>query len=352
MLVGSGVLRQAGVLLRSFLAPAAVAVIADARVAELHLGALSPALRSAGFDVGVCEVPPGEASKSLESAGRVYEWLAAQGHARDSLMVALGGGVTGDLAGFVAATWMRGIPWVNCPTTIEAAVDAAVGGKTGVNLASGKNLVGTFHPPRLVLIDVDTFATLPERDFVAGMAEAVKHGVVRDGTLLDWLESNAGTLRSGDAKVLVELVCRNVRIKADVVAEDERETGGRDGIGRAALNYGHTLGHALESYFGYELRHGECVGLGMLAAASIAAGRGVAAEDLRARLCRVLGLLGLPVATPREVSCENVAPFLARDKKSSGGRTRFVLASEPGRLFWADDVRTDEIESALAQLRP
>jgi len=339
-------------LLPSLGAAGPVAVVTDSRVAGLHLGPLRQTLTSAGLDVSVFEIQPGESSKSLESAGRVYEWLAAEGFARDSWIVALGGGVTGDLAGFVAATWLRGIAWVNCPTTTEAAIDASVGGKTGVNLAAGKNLVGAFHPPRLVLIDVETFATLPERDFVAGLAEAVKHGVVRDGTLLDWLESNVGGLRIRDRAVLVELVCRNVRIKADVVRDDEHETGGRDGIGRAALNYGHTIGHALESHFRYDLRHGECIGLGMLAAASIASGRSVGAKGLRARLRQLLHLFGLPVVTPRAVSVGDISGFLTADKKSLGGRVRFVLASEPGTLFWADDVGADEIEAALAELRP
>jgi len=253
----------------------------------------------------------------------------------------------GDLAGFTAATWLRGVPFINCTTTTEGAIDASIGGKTAVNLKSGKNLVGAFHQPRLVLIDTDTFRTLPQRDFRAGLAEAVKHALIRDLALLDWLTENARPIRDQHESTLIELVRRNVAIKAAVIRDDEHETGGSDGIGRAALNFGHTIGHAVEAAAEYELRHGEAVAIGLMAALQLGRARGLTPAALVDRARAALTALGLPTAPAPTLDAAALWPFMTRDKKAAAGRVRFLLLREPGRLEWSEDVHADEIAGAL-----
>ncbi len=346
--IGPGLLRSLGEAVRAAGVGPRVTIITDEHVAPRHGQAAIESVRAAGLEAHCITIPAGERSKSLEQAARIYDELAARGVDRADALVALGGGVVGDLAGFVAATWHRGVPLFNCPTTTEAAVDAAVGGKCGLNLPAGKNLVGTFHPPRAILIDVDTFATLPERDFRSGLAESVKHGLIRDAALLDWHEANGAALMERDTHALVELVRRNVEIKAAVVAGDPFDTGGPDGIGRAALNFGHTVGHALEAAVGFELRHGECVGLGILAALRVGAARGITPGEFVPRVEGVLRALGLPTVVPRALDTEAIWSFILRDKKARGGRPRFLLLAGPGRLVWAEDVRAEEVRRGVA----
>lgn len=303
-----------------------IAFVTDTTVARLHLGRFADALRARGRRVTAAVVPDGEGSKSLARAEELCESFAREGLDRRALVVALGGGVVGDLGGFVASIFMRGIAYVQVPTTLLAQVDSSVGGKTGVNLPAGKNLVGTFWQPRLVYADIATLASLSDRDRAAGLAEVVKHAFIADAPLLQWLEERAAAVRAGEPELLAELVVRSCAIKARVVGSDERETAGA----RARLNFGHTVGHALESASQHErepLRHGEAVALGMLAAARIQHALG--GVDLGARLTRLLQALGLPTDLDARLSPSSLAR-IAVDKKRGGDTIGFVVVDEPG----------------------
>ncbi|MFO0974592.1 MAG: 3-dehydroquinate synthase [Phycisphaerae bacterium] len=349
--IGHGLLARIGGLLADRLTARRAFVIADESVAALHGPALLDGLRRAGFDTRAAAVPAGEGGKTLEVAARLYLDLAREPVDRRMPIIALGGGATGDVAGFVAATWLRGVPLVLCPTTVEAAVDAAIGGKSAVNIAAAKNLVGAIHQPIAVMTDVGAFATLSERDLHAGLAECVKHALIRASDRLTWLTEQAGALLARDAATLVELVGWNVRIKAAVVAADPRETGGADGIGRAALNFGHTVGHALESHSGYALRHGECVALGLLAALRLGVERGVTPAGWIDRTRDVLARLGLPARLPAAVDTAALWDHAQRDKKRSADGVRFVVVGEAG-LAWAERVTPAEFERAVAEIAP
>ncbi len=258
----------------------------------------------------------------------------------------------GDLAGFLAATWLRGVPFINCTTTTEGAIDAAVGGKTAVNLKAGKNLVGAFHQPRLVLVDIATFRTLPARDLRAGLAEAVKHALIRDPALFNWLETNAAAILNHDETATVELIRKNVNIKAAVVREDEHETGAEDSVGRAALNFGHTIAHALEAHAAFALRHGECVAIGLLAALQIGVARKFTDPALLERTRALLAAFGLPTHAPADLEPTAFWTYMTRDKKSAEGRVRFLLMPTSGKLEWADDVTAAEAAAAITALAP
>ena len=271
--IGPGALGRIGERLRGRCEAGRATLITDTNVGPLYGEKAASSLDAAGFEVVVLTVPAGDASKSTARAGLLYDELAGRRHGRWEPVVALGGGMVGDLAGFVAATWQRGVPFVQCPTTVEADVDAGVGGKTAVNHPAGKNLIGVFHQPVLVCIDTDCLGTLGGRDFRAGLAESVKHAVIRDAAFFDWHEARRAEILGREPTVVLELIRRNCENKAAVVVADEREAC-RDGVGRAALNFGHTIGHAIEAQTGYTLRHGEAVSLGM-----------VASMDLAARLC-------------------------------------------------------------------
>jgi 3-dehydroquinate synthase len=320
-----------------------IAIVTDATVARLHLPRFADALRARSRRVTAAVVPDGESSKSLARADELCESFAREGLDRRALVVALGGGVVGDLAGFVASIFLRGVAYVQVPTTLLAQVDSSVGGKTGVNLPAGKNLVGSFWQPRFVFADVTALATLSDRDRSAGLAEVVKHALIADASLLERLENKAAEARAGDANLMAELVARSCVIKARVVGSDERETSGA----RALLNFGHTVGHALESASqlgpsgaagGAEssetsardpLRHGEAVALGMLAAVRIGRAVNPSRADLEPRLQRLLAALGLPTDLERRLSPASLAR-VAVDKKRGGDTIQFVVVDEPG----------------------
>ncbi len=318
-------------------------IITDETVAALHGSAIAAHVPNAA----VVAVPAGERSKSLRAAETLYDHLAAARMLRGDVLIALGGGMIGDLTGFVAGTWMRGMRFVQMPTTTEAAVDASVGGKTGVNHPAGKNLIGVFHQPSAVVIDTDLLATLPDRDHAAGLAESVKHAVIRDPRFLAWHESRARQIAGRHPETLARLIARNCRIKAGVVALDEREAGIR-----AILNYGHTIGHALEHVLGFELRHGECVALGMIAENAIAVGRqAMRAADAR-RVADVLAALGLPTRLPRVVAAGDVIEACRLDKKSEGDAVHFVLVAQFGAAQRVVNVQASEIAAALEAIQP
>ena len=272
-------------------------------------------------------VAPGEGSKTRTRWGVLTDRLLALGLGRDSGIVALGGGVVGDLAGFVAATYHRGIPWLSVPTSLLAMVDAAVGGKTGVNTPLGKNLVGAFHPPAAVLADPAALRTLRSAHRRAGLAEALKHGLAADAEYFEWIAGNAGGLRGGDAVLLEELVTRSVQIKAAVVMEDEHEQGRR-----AILNAGHTVGHAIEQVTEYSILHGEAVAIGLVAECLLAERMGVAGRGLAERVREALVWLGCPVALEPEWSIDSILAAMARDKKVRGDGLRFALPTGVGAM--------------------
>jgi 3-dehydroquinate synthase len=325
--------------------PAQVVVIADRNVADLHLDALAAALPAVP---PVVTFPAGENSKSLACAERVFGFLAEQRVERGAIVIAFGGGVAGDLGGFVAATWLRGIAFVPVATSLLAAVDASVGGKTAVNIPAGKNLVGAFHQPVGVIVDLDFLETLSGRDYASGLAECVKQAAIRDPDLFAWLEAHGEAILKREPDVLGELIARNCEVKAAVVSADEREMGLR-----AILNYGHTLGHAIEHRLEYDLRHGECVALGMIAENEIARGRGMLAGETVERIRALLRRCGLPTVLPRALDPAEVIESCRVDKKVQGGVPHFVLLRDVGDpVRGVADVSEAEIAAAMSAIAP
>ncbi|MGH7725251.1 MAG: 3-dehydroquinate synthase [Candidatus Eiseniibacteriota bacterium] len=343
-----GALSRLGVLMRrAGIAPGACAIVSDTKVARLYGAKARTTLARAGYrPVALLTVPSGERSKSLARAASLYRAFAKLGLERGRPVVALGGGVVGDLAGFVASTWLRGVPLVMVPTTVLAQVDSSVGGKTGVNLPEGKNLVGTFHQPRLVVIDPNVLATLPVRHVRAGLAEAAKMGFAVDRGLVPLLERDASALRKGgrDAvPALARAIARAVRAKAKIVTQDERE----DGL-RQLLNYGHTAGHALETLGDYRRwLHGEAVAIGMTVAAGAAVRRGILSKAVAARQVALLEALGLPSRLPAGVSARKLFDIMKLDKKSRAGSPRFVLTRGVGVASFGQPLNRSEVLVAL-----
>ena len=325
VVVGPGLLDQVDRLVPIPPHARRAALVTSGAVLGLYADRVAQRLRESGLTVEVIELPDGEVAKTLDTLQLCYHAFAHMPLGRDDVVVALGGGVVGDLAGFAAATWNRGVGLVQIPTTLLAQVDAAIGGKTGVNLTEGKNLVGAFHQPLAVVADVSTLASLPLRERRAGLGEVVKYGFIADPTVLDALERTPDDAVAGEPGLLTDLVRRSVAVKAKVVAADERESGDR-----ALLNYGHTVGHVIESLGDYTTyRHGEAVGLGMVFAARLGERLGVSEAGLADRTAAVLGGLGLPVGG---VTIDPDAAWdrLARDKKARAG-VRFVICERPGR---------------------
>lgn len=299
-----------------------LAYITDDTVASLRA-----TWRAAIADNALFTFPAGEASKTRKTWSRLSDALLSAGYDRQSAIVALGGGVVGDLAGFVAATLLRGVPYAQVPTTLLAMLDASVGGKVGVDTALGKNLIGAFHPPAIVIADPHSLLTLPDRVYRAGLAEAVKHGVIADAVYFDWIEREAARLIARDLEALTQLVTRSVEIKAQVVSEDERE-GGR----RAILNAGHTIAHGLEQESAYQLPHGEAVGLGLIAECRIAERMGLVADGLSARVTGVLAALGLPTRVSPPPVMARVLEAMLHDKKNRDGAIRLALPTRLGGM--------------------
>jgi 3-dehydroquinate synthase len=305
------------------------AVISDSNVARRYAKTALASLRAAGFEPVLITVPAGEKSKNLQTVLRCCGQLARHRLERNSFIVALGGGVVGDLAGFVAAAYLRGIAFVQVPTTLLAQVDSSVGGKVGVNLPAGKNLVGAFYQPRLVLCDLSALATLPARQLRAGLAEVIKYGIIRDAALFARLEKDLESLLALDPAALADIVARCCEIKAGVVGQDERESGLR-----AILNFGHTIGHAIEAVSGYgKYLHGEAIAIGQVAAARLSVALSGLSAGEAGRIEALLARAGLPVAIPLSARQQTrLLEAMRLDKKVSGGRTRFVLARRIGRV--------------------
>ena len=345
IVVGSGVIGSVGPAVAATGARRTV-VITDAAVANSHAAATADSLRSSGLDVATLTVPSGEASKSVAALERLWNEMARLAVDRHTHVIGVGGGVVGDLAGFAAATFGRGLPVWHVPTTLVAQVDSAIGGKTGINLGAGKNLVGSFWQPRGVIADVDTLATLPDREFKSGMAEVVKYGMILDPAFFDWLEANAGTILARDAVALRHVVSRSAALKADVVERDEREITGL----RAILNYGHTFAHAYETAAGYgTLLHGEAVAIGMVSAAALAHSLGRIGPDVVTRQEQLLRSFDLPVTVPTGAAFASDALLatMARDKKTVGGRLRFVLPTQIGHVELVDGIDPATVRSIV-----
>ena len=341
-----GALERLGAVMREAGLSGAAYVVSDSDVHRHYGRQAEDALRGAGFETDSCVVPAGEASKTFETASRVYDWLVAHRAERGHAIVALGGGMVGDLAGFVAATFLRGLPLVHAPTSLLAMVDASVGGKVAVDHREGKNLIGAFYQPRLVLADVSTLKTLPPRELTSGWAEVIKHALIQDADLLVLLEDGAPALANLDPESTTQAVRRSVAIKAQVVSEDERETTGR----RTILNYGHTVGHALEAAADYTgLLHGEAVAIGMMAAAEIGRRLGVTPPPLVKRQRAVLERFGLPLRAP-ELSLGRVLSAVTLDKKVSGKAVRWVLLADIGLPVLRQDVPEALVEEVVAEL--
>jgi 3-dehydroquinate synthase len=341
--VGSGILHDLGRLAREAgLGAGRCAVVADTNVARLYGERATASLKRANFAPVTIEVPAGESSKSLAMLEEIYGRLAAAEIDRAGAIFALGGGVVGDLAGFAAATWMRGIAVVQVPTTVVAQVDSSLGGKTGVNHSTGKNLIGAFHQPRAIVADVATLATLPEREFREGLAEVIKYGAIMDAAMIAELEGTIDAILARDAKTLEAAVAKSLRHKATVVSADERESGLRK-----TLNFGHTIGHALEASAGYgNILHGEAVAIGMAAAVTLSEARAGLSAAEGARLVRLIERAGLPVAIPPNARNADFVRALRLDKKRTGAAVEFVLLDRLGHAL-TRKLSFDEILAAI-----
>ena len=326
-----------------------IAVLTESRVAALHLPALRAGLANAGLTAVALELEPGEATKGWDALSHAVEWLIAERVGRDDLVLAFGGGVIGDLAGFAAAVLRRGVGFVQVPTTLLAQVDSSVGGKTGINSTQGKNLIGAFHQPRLVLADTELLDTLPERDFLAGYGEVAKYGLLGDAGFFAWLETNGPALKAGDVAARQHAVRRSCEMKAAIVARDETEQGDR-----ALLNLGHTFGHALEAATGYSERllHGEAVAIGCLLAFELSARLGLCAQEAPSRVAAHLEAMGMKrrlADIPGEIpGPEALVALMGQDKKVRDGRIAFVLARDIGAAFVARDVSLAAVRALLA----
>jgi 3-dehydroquinate synthase len=339
VLIGSGLIDRAGVLIRPLLRQPRVAVVMDATVEALHGARLDAALQAGGIAVHPVVIQPGEAAKSFAGLQALCDALLALELGRGDLIVAFGGGVVGDLAGFAAAILKRGIDFVQIPTTLLAQVDSSVGGKTAIDTARGKNLVGAFHQPRLVLADLGVLETLPRRELVCGYAEVIKYGLLGDAAFFEWLEVNGPAVLALDAAALTRAVGRCVQMKAEIVAEDERETGRR-----ALLNLGHTFAHALEAEtgFGEALKHGEAVGIGCALAFRFSVHLGLCPGQDAERAARAIAAAGLPTRLDQlaghPFAAAALVAHMAQDKKAEGGQLTFILARGIGEAFVSKGV--------------
>ena len=342
--VGGGLLPRLGAECAQIKLGQRCAVITDANVAKNFARTALKSLVASGFEPVLIIIPAGEKSKRLAVVEKCCDQLAAHRLERKSFIVALGGGVVGDLAGFVAATYLRGVPFVQVPTTLLAQVDSSVGGKTGVNLSAGKNLIGAFYQPQLVLCDLDTLKTLPRREFVSGLAEVIKYGIIYDAILFAQIERNLPKLLERDAATLRSVVARCCEIKADVVGQDETESGLR-----AILNFGHTIGHAIENSSGYgKFLHGEAIAIGQVAAAKLSQKiLGLPSGDAE-RIKKLFVSAGLPVKIKLDAARrKKLFAAMKLDKKVSAGEIKFVLAKKIGKVTWGRKVVSEVIDEVL-----
>jgi 3-dehydroquinate synthase len=342
--VGANILDRLGELARGAgLKPGSCAVVTDATVEKLYAARVEDSLRKGGFAPAIISVPPGEASKSLPTLELLYDRMTAIGLDRNSVVFAVGGGVVGDLAGFAAATFLRGVPLVQVPTTVVAQVDSALGGKTAINHRHAKNLIGAFYQPRLIVADVSTLATLPDREFREGLAEVIKYGAIMDAPMIADLERDLDSILARRSDLLEQVVARSLAHKAAVVSADERESGLRK-----SLNFGHTIGHAIEASAGYgSYFHGEAVAIGMVAAARLSSKYAGFSADQASRLQRLIERAGLPTAMPDGWRSDDFIRALGLDKKRAAGAIEFVLLDRLGHCL-TQSLSSDDIVSPLS----
>jgi 3-dehydroquinate synthase len=346
--IGPGLIASSAAHIAPLLKRPRVAVVSETRVAALHLDALRTGLAAAGIEMTSLELPPGESTKAWPEFTRCTEWLLAQKIERGDVIVALGGGVIGDLVGFAAAVLRRGVRFVQIPTSLLAQVDSSVGGKTGINAPQGKNLIGAFHQPSLVLADTDALDTMPDRDLLSGYGEVVKYGLLGDAKFFEWLEKNGPALRAGDTDARVEAVRHSVQMKADIVVRDETEQGDR-----ALLNLGHTFCHALEAATGYSdrLLHGEGVAVGCALAFELSSRMGLCSQEDPSRVRAHLKDMGMKTDIadiPGDLpDAETLLDLMGQDKKVVHGQLRFILARGIGAAFVTSDVPKDKVLSVL-----
>jgi len=307
-------------------APKKMMIITDSNVAPLYSEEVKNVLEKSGYDISIYIFPAGEENKKIEVVMDMCRACMSNNLDRKSMIIALGGGVAGDMAGFASAVYMRGIPFVQIPTTLLSQSDSSVGGKTGVDFCGGKNIIGAFHQPKMVYINVNTLKTLPEKEFVSGMGEVIKHGIIRDKKFFEYVEKNAVKIKSLDADTLIELSETNCKIKADVVSEDEKESGLR-----RILNFGHTVGHAVESAFDFTKTHGQCVAFGMISVFKIALDRGLITQAELIRLINVLNEYGFETSAVF-YDKEKIIELVHKDKKKDGNNVSFVLSEEIGSV--------------------
>lgn len=322
-----------------------VLIVTNDVVAPFYLAALENALALANFTVASCVLPDGEHHKNQESINRIYDALLERHFARDCTLVALGGGVIGDMVGFAAASFMRGVNFIQVPTTLLAQVDSSVGGKTGINHPRGKNMIGAFWQPVAVLADMTTFDTLPAREFAAGLAEVVKYALILDESFLTWLEAHSDAIMARDGEILAQMVRRSCQFKADVVAADERESGLR-----ALLNFGHTFGHVIETHQGYGVwLHGEAVSAGMMQALAMSCELGLITKADVTRVARLLQKFNLPIKPP-VIGVETALDLMGHDKKVQAGKVRLVLLDGIGKGFVTADFDMQKLISVLTSI--
>ncbi|OPY62426.1 MAG: 3-dehydroquinate synthase [Pelotomaculum sp. PtaU1.Bin065] len=343
--IGAGIIKELGNCLKALPVGEKALLITNCTVRSLYGTHAEKSLKEAGFHVAFGVIGDGEQNKTLATAGHLYDLAFDIGLDRKSPVVVLGGGVTGDVAGFVAATYLRGVPFIQVPTTLLAQVDSSVGGKVAVNHPRGKNMIGAFYQPGFVLADVALLKTLPPRELRSGLAEVVKYGVIWSEDFFAWLEENIEALLAGDTEALIHVVRESCRIKAAVVEQDETEGGLR-----AILNYGHTFGHAVETLTGYgRYTHGEAVGIGMVAAARLAAALGLLSVSALGRIEALIRRAGLALEMPRNLTPKDLVDSFHHDKKAAGGRLAFVLPLSIGKVSVNKDLSAEMIEKHLNQ---
>ncbi len=346
ILVGPGILTQVPDDLKKDFPASKYILITDSNVSDVLGQDLLNILVQEGINVDMLVFPAGEASKTMDTVVDLARRMVAAGADRKSIVLALGGGVTGDIAAFLASIYMRGIPCIQLPTSLLAQVDSSVGGKTGVDIPEGKNLLGTFSQPLRVYCDIGTLASLPEGEFRNGLAEVVKYGMIRSPELFSLLEEHTDALLALEPELLCKIVAHSCQIKADVVSQDEKEGGLR-----RILNFGHTIGHAVEAAADYKIPHGEAVSIGMVAVSRIAVYKGIFSEDNVDRLINLLKRLGLPTAIPAALDTEVLLSLVSHDKKTVSGKTHFVLCPDIGKCLITSDVTGNEIKKAIEESR-
>ncbi len=342
ILIDAGVMQRTAVL-EPYVAGRSVCIVTNETIAPLYLDAARQLVETAA-SVCVAELPDGEAFKNLETLNQIFDVALQNRLNRKSLMIALGGGVVGDMTGFAAACYQRGIDFIQIPTTLLSQVDSSVGGKTGVNHVLGKNMIGAFHQPRIVLIDTNTLKTLPERELAAGLAEVIKYGFIADADFFGWLEEHIDALNQQDSTLMAQAILRSCEVKADVVAKDEREGGLR-----AILNLGHTFGHAIETQQGYgQWLHGEAVGVGMLMAVDMSVRMGNLPIEVLDRARAITRAAKLPLKAPESMSVDDFLSAMAVDKKNLDGKIRLVLLKSLGEAYVTEDYSRDLLEQVIA----